>query len=414
MRSIKSKELSGNWNAFKANERMRMLDMNVREPEDSRPSTRLRRTYVPSKSVIRPLTTKIAMDCVSYPMRHMRVDEDENYVEPIPDSPLDYCLHRSANIDQTGRAFMQDLIESMFDEGRVAAVPVDTILDPTISEAWLPETMRVAQILGYFPTKVRLRLYNQASGQLEDIIMPKTAVAIIENPMYTIMNEFNSTMTRLLEKLSILDVIDKQSGSGKLDLILQLPYVVKSERKQELAMNRKKALEDQLADSKYGIGYIDGTERITQLNRAVDNNLMTQVEYLQNELRSQLGITPSVFDGTATEEEMVNYYNRTIATILRAISDEFTRKFLSQTAVTQMQRVQWLNDPFKLVSPEKMSEIADKFTRNEILTPNEVRPIVGYRPSKDPAADELRNRNLNQKTEEDITVKEKEDVSEGS
>lgn len=345
------------------------------------------------RSIIMSVYNRIALDVSAVNIQHVRLDENGRFVESI-DSGLNNILSLEANIDQTNRALVQDMIMSMFDEGVVAVVPVDTSSDPETG-AYNIHTMRTGRIVSWFPHDVRVRLYNEDKGIQQEITLPKSQVAIIENPLYSVMNEPNGTLKRLLKKLSLLDAIDEQSGSGKLDLIIQLPYVIKSEARKEQAEKRRKDIEFQLSGSKYGIAYTDGTERITQLNRPAENNLMNQIEYLTKMLYSQLGITESVFDGTADEKTMLNYNNRTIIPILFAIATEFKRKFLTKTARTQRQSIEFFINAFSLVPVTELANIADKFTRNEILTSNEFRAILGYGPSKDPSADELRNKNLN-------------------
>ena len=312
---------------------------------------------------------------------------------------MNNCLTVEANVDQTSRAFIQDIVMSMLDEGSVAIVPVETTDDPEITGAYDIDSMRTGKILEWFPQHIRVRLYNERTGRKEDIVLAKRAVGIIENPLYAVINEPNSTMQRLIRKLNLLDVIDEQSGSGKLDLIIQLPYVVKTEARRQQAENRRKDIENQLSGSKYGIAYTDGTERITQLNRSVNNNLMSQIEYLTSMLYSQLGITQSVLDGTADEKTMLNYNNRTIEPIISAIVDEMKRKFLTKTARSQSHSISFFRDPFRLVPVNDIAEIADKFTRNEIMTSNEIRQVIGMKPSDDPRADELRNKNLSAPSE---------------
>lgn len=351
------------------------------------------------RSIIMAVYNRIAMDVAAVDIKHVRLNENEAYEETI-ESGLNNCLQLEANIDQTARAFIQDLVLSMFDEGVVAAVPVDTTIKPNLTGSYDIITMRTGRITQWYPDRVQVNVYNERSGRREDITIHKKSVAIIENPLYAIMNEPNSTLQRLIRKLNLLDAVDEQSGSGKLDLIIQLPYVIKSDARRVQAERRRKEIEMQLTGSKYGIAYTDGTERITQLNRPVDNNLMKQIEYLTNMLYSQLGLTEDIFKGTADEKAMLNYKNRTIEPILSAICGEYTRKFLTKTARTQHQTVTFFSDPFKLVPVDNIAEIADKFTRNEILTSNEVRQIIGYKPSDDPKADELRNKNLNQSSEE--------------
>ena len=351
------------------------------------------------RSIITSVYNRIAMDAAAVDMFHVRLDENDRFLSAI-DSGLNNCLTVEANVDQTGRAFRQDAVMSMMDEGCVALVPTDTDDDPGdgIQGSFDIDTMRTGQILEWYPQHVRIRVYNERTGQKEDILMAKQAVAIIENPLYAVMNEPNSTMKRLIRKLNLLDVIDEQNSSGKLDLIIQLPYVIKTEARRRQAESRRKDIEDQLRGSKYGIAYTDGTERITQLNRPVENNLMSQIEYLTSMLYSQLGITQGILDGSADEKTMLNYHNRTIETILSAIADEMKRKFLTKTARSQRQSIRFFRDPFKLVPVSEISEIADKFTRNEIMTSNEVRQVIGMKPSDDPKADELRNKNLSGST----------------
>lgn len=351
------------------------------------------------RSIVTSVYNRIALDVAAINIKHCRLDENNRFISTI-DSNLNKCLNLEANLDQTGRAFIQDVVMSMLDEGCVAIVPVDTTFNPSVTGSYDITTMRTGKILEWYPDKIKVKVYNEKTGKKEDIIVPKSVVAIIENPLYAVMNEPNSTMQRLIRKLNLLDVIDEQSGSGKLDLIIQLPYVIKTEARRVQAENRRKDIENQLSGSKYGIAYTDGTERITQLNRSVDNNLMKQIEYLTNMLYSQLGITQTVMDGTADEKTMLNYNNRTIEPIISAIVDEMKRKFLTKTARSQMQSITFFRDPFKLVPVNDIAEIADKFTRNEIMTSNEIRQIVGMKPSDDPKADELRNSNISQAKED--------------
>ena len=347
------------------------------------------------RSIINSIFNKIALDVASIDIVHCKLDEDNRYIETI-DSGLNNCLTLEANIDQTGRAFIQDIVMSMLDEGSVAIVPVDTTINPKDTNSYDIVSMRTGKILAWYPEHVRVQLYNEKTGKKEELILPKKTVGIIENPLYTVINEQNSTMQRLKRKLALLDMVDEQNSSGKLDLIIQLPYVVKSDARRQQAEKRRKDIEMQLVGSKYGIAYTDGTERITQLNRPIDNNLFTQVESLTSMLYSQLGITQSVLDGTADEKTMLNYYNRSIAPFVDAIVDELKRKFLSKTARTRRQSIQAFRDPFKLVPVNELAEIADKFTRNEILSSNEIRQIIGRKPSKDPKADQLVNSNISQ------------------
>ena len=346
------------------------------------------------RTIVTSVYNKIAMDVASVDIRHCKVDSNGRYIEDV-DSDFNTCLTLEANIDQTHRAFMQDVVMSMFDEGAVAIVPIEAKGDPTLSTSFDIRSMRVGKIVEWFPRSVKLEVYNDRTGKKENLMMPKRSVAIVENPLYSVINEPNSTMKRLVRKLAILDAIDEQSGSGKLDLIIQLPYAVKGELKQQQADKRRNDIVDQLKGP-YGIAYIDGTEKVTQLNRPIENNLVKQVEYLTNMLYSQIGITPAVMDGSADEKTMLNYNNRTVEPIVSAIVDAMKRNFISKTARTQGQTIMAFRDPFKLVPINNIAEIADKLTRNEILTSNEVRQIIGYKPSDDPKADQLRNSNISQ------------------
>ena len=385
------------WNAFLNNDvRTRYQDMGY---YSSYKPDRVRFTRGNERSIVTSVYNRLALDASAMSIKHVRLDDNGRFTEEI-NSGLQNCLNVEANIDQTGRAFLQDVVMSMLDEGCVAIVPVDTTLNPNLSGSYDINTMRTAKILEWYPAHVRVRLYNDRKGIHEELILPKANVAIIENPLYAVINEPNSTMQRLIRKLNLLDVVDEQTSSGKLDLIIQLPYVIKSEARRKQADERRKDIEMQLSGSKYGIAYTDGTERITQLNRPAENNLMGQVEYLTNMLYSQLGLTQSILDGSADDKTMLNYYNRTIEPILAAIVDEIKRKFLTKTARAQKQTIMYFRDPFKLVPVNDIAEIADKFTRNEIMTSNEIRQIVGMKPSKDPEADELRNKNLNKSAEE--------------
>lgn len=359
--------------------------------------------FKPDRNVVRPGTersivtavyNRIAIDVAAVNIQHVRLDDSGRYESTI-DSSLNRCLTLEANIDQTGRALIQDITMSLCDEGCVAVVPVDTSLDPKKTSGYDIETLRVGKITEWFPDRVKISLYNDQNGTRQEVILPKKDVAIIENPLYSVMNEPNSTLKRLIYKLNILDSIDKQSGSGKLDIIIQLPYVIRTEQKRKEAEKRRKDIEMQLAGSKYGIAYTDGTERVTQLNRPAENNLMNQITYLTSMLYGQLGITEEVINGTADEKTMLNYYNRTIEPILSAIVDEMKRKFLTKTARSQGQSIMFFRDPFRLVPVEELANMADKFTRNEIVSSNEMRSAIGLKPVKDPRADELRNKNLN-------------------
>lgn len=395
--------LKHSWNAF----------MN-RDPTNTFNSVGYGSTYRPDRpkfsrgnerTIVTSIYNRIALDVAAININHCRIDENDRFVEMM-DSSLNNCLHLEANIDQTGRSFIQDVVMSMLDEGCVAIVPVDTTLDPTVTTSYDINSMRTGKIIEWYPKHVKVRVYNERTGNREDITLPKNTVAIIENPLFAVINEPNSTMQRLMRKLSLLDSIDERTSNGKLDMIIQLPYVIKSDARRKEADRRRKELETQLTNSVYGIGYIDGTERITQLNRPLDNNLMKQVEYLTNMLYSQLGITQSILDGTADEQTLLNYHSRTIEPIISAIVDEMKRKFLTKTARSQRQTITFFRDPFKLVPINNIAEIADKFTRNEIMTSNEIRQIVGMKPSSDPKADQLINSNLNQPEDAKESVNE--------
>lgn len=346
------------------------------------------------RSIIAAIYNRIAIDVASIPIHHVRVDNNGRYKENIKSS-LENCLSVEANKDQTGRELIQDVVLSLCDEGCVAIVPVDTNIDP-VNNSFSIESMRVGKIVEWSPDSILVNLYNDKVGERQDIWVPKKIAAIVENPLYAVMNEPNSTLKRLIAKMNILDAIDEQSGSNKLDVIIQLPYSVKSDLRRQQAEDRLKDIEVQLTGSKYGIAYIDATEHVTQLNRPVENNLMDQIDYLTQMLYSQLGMDETVFNGTADEKTMLNYHNRTIEPILSAITSNMHRKFLTRTARTQGQAIMFFRDPFRLVPVEQMAEIADKFTRNEVLSPNEIRAIIGYKPVDDERANELRNRNLNQ------------------
>lgn len=351
------------------------------------------------RTIVSAVYNRIAIDSATITIQHVKLDTNGRYDETI-DSSLNTCLSLSANIDQTGRSFIQDVVMSILDEGVVAIVPTETNVDPRFNESFKIYSMRVGKITEWFPEHVRVRLYNEKSMEKEEIVLPKKMVGIVENPFYAVMNEHNSTIQRLIHKLNLLDIVDEQTGSGKLDLIIQLPYVVKNETRRAQAEERRRQIEEQLSGSKYGIAYTDGTEKVTQLNRSLENNLLTQVEYLTNMMYSQLGITQEIMNGTADDTAMTNYYSRTIEPIVSAIVDELKRKFLTKTARTQGQTIMMFRDPFKLVPVNTVAEMADKFTRNEIMTSNEFRQVVGLKPSKDPKADELRNKNLNQSNED--------------
>ena len=391
-----SSRLKHAWTAFM--NRDPTADYRDTGPGYSTRPDRTRLTRGNERSIVTSIYNRIAIDVAAINVNHCRIDENDRFVENISSS-LNTCLNLEANIDQTGRAFMQDVVMSLLDEGCVAIVPVETTIDPSISSSYDILSMRTGKILEWKPKHIRVRVYNEQTGQREDITVPKKNVAIIENPLYAVMNEPNSTMQRLIRKLNLLDAVDEQSGSGKLDMIIQLPYVIKTEARRKQADKRIKDIEDQLKGP-YGIAYTDGTEKIVQLNRPIENNLMKQIEYLTNMLYSQLGITQTVLDGTADEQTMLNYHSRTIEPIISAIVDEMKRKFLTKTARSQRQTIKFFRDPFRLVPIGNIAEIADKFTRNEVLTSNEIRQIVGMKPSDDPKADRLVNSNLNQPEEQ--------------
>lgn len=391
MPSIMQRFRSG-WNAFLGRDPTKISTNDLGYGYTYRPD-RMHYTRGNYKSVVASAYNRIAVDVSQIHFEHARLDADGNFSETM-DTDLNNCLTVEANVDQTGRAMIQDLVESMFDEGVVAVVPTDTDVDPYTGSFKIYE-LRVGKILEWYPTSVKVHLYNEARGIYQDIIVPKSTVAIIENPFYSVMNEPNSTLQRLLRTINRLDAINDQTGSGKLDLIIQLPYLIKTDQKKREAEKRRKDLEDQLADSKYGVGYIDGTEHVTQLNRSLDNNLWQQVKDLSAELFNKLGLTQGVLDGTADEATMINYHEKTIAPICQAIVDEFKRKFLSKTARTQRQSIVFFRDPFKLVPVSQLADIADKFRRNEIMTSNELRSEIGLKPSDAGQANTLRNPNLN-------------------
>lgn len=380
-------------NAFR-NNKDPTYNNNIEVSYYSRPD-RIRFSGGNERSIVTSVYNRIAMDAAAIDIRHVRLDENDRYIEDI-NSGLNECLTLSSNIDQTARAFMQDVYASIFDEGCIAICPVDTTLDPEKTDSYDILSMRTGKIIEWRPQQVKVRLYNDRTGKKEEIWYQKKNVAIIENPLYAVINERNSTMQRLIRKLNLLDAIDEQSGAGKMDLIIQLPYVVKSETRKQQAETRRKQIEDQLTNSKYGIAYTDGTERITQLNRPIENNLMKQIEYLTSMLYSQLGITQAVLDGTADDKTMLNYYNRTVEPLVSAVVCEMKRKFLTKTARTQRQSIKYFRDPFKLVPVSDLAEISDKFTRNEIASSNEIRQVIGWKPSNDPKADQLRNSNISQ------------------
>lgn len=388
--------LKNSWNAF----RNRDPTMFYNEPGISytyRPD-RPRFSRGNERTIATSVFNKIAMDVAAVDIRHCRVDDSGRYIEDIK-SDFNECLTLEANIDQTHRAFIQEAVMSMFDEGVIAIVPIETKGDPILSTSFDIKSIRTGKIVEWFPRSVKVEVYNDRTGQKEKIIMPKKSVAIVENPLYSVINEPNSTLKRLVRKMALLDAIDEQSASGKLDLIIQLPYAVKGELKQQQADKRRESIVDQLRGP-YGIAYIDGTEKITQLNRPIENNLTKQIEYLTNTFYSQIGITAAIMDGTADEKTMLNYDNRTVEPIVSAIVNAMKRSFISKTARTQGQTIMAFRNPFNLVPINNIAEIADKFTRNEILTSNEIRQIIGFKPSKDPKADELRNSNISQSKED--------------
>ena len=386
------------WNAFLGRDPTnRFLDNNWYGGYSYRPD-RNRMYYGNERSIVASIYNRISIDCAAITIRHARTDDNDRFLETIP-SKLNECLTLNANLDQTGKELIQDLVLSMFDEGSVAVVPTDTTEDPNTTDSYDVLTMRTGKIVEWFPYYVKVEVYNENTGQKQQITMQKKNVAIIENPMYAVMNEPNSTLRRLIRKLNLLDAVDEQSGSGKLDLIIQLPYTIRTDSRRKQAEDRRADIERQLSGSKYGIAYADATEHITQLNRPVENNLLNQVQYLTSMLYSQLGLTESIFNGTADEQTMLNYYNSTIEPILSAITDEMTRKFLTKTARTQHQSITYFRDPFKLIPIGQIAEIADKFTKDGILTPNEMRGIIGFRPAEDADADKLTNANIRQPEE---------------
>ncbi len=378
------------WNAFNGNQQIQYR--NIGSSYSYRPD-RVRLSCRNERSIVTSVYNRIAMDIAAIKIRHVYTDDDGNFVSFI-NSGLDNCLSFEANIDESGRSFIQDVVLSMLDEGVVAIVPIDTDIDPDITKGYDVLSMRTGQIIDWYPRHVRVRVYDDRTGQKRDVLMAKSNVAIVENPLYSVVNEPNSTMQRLIRKLVLLDAIDEQSGSGKLDLIIQLPYVVKSDARKKQAEERRAEIERQLTGSKYGIAYTDGTEHITQLNRPVENNLMKQIEYLTSMLYSQLGINQSVLDGTADDKAMTNYYARTCEPIVSAIVDSLKRTFLSKTARTRKQSIMYFRDPFSLVPLSELSELADKLTRNEIMSSNEIRQKIGLKPSNDPDADKLKNKNI--------------------
>ena len=398
------------WNAFTNNRDPTITYYDIGPGYSIRPD-RPRFYRGNERTIITSILNRIALDAASIDLVHCKLDDNGQFVENV-NSKLNSCLTLSANIDQTGRAFRHDIYMSLLDEGSVAIVPVETTMNPKVTDSYDISSMRVGKIVEWFPQYVRISMYNERTGRKEEITMHKSKVAIVENPLYPVMNEPNSTVQRLIRKLALLDNIDEQSGSGKLDLIIQLPYVVKSEARRQQAEKRRKDIEMQLAGSKYGIAYTDGTEKITQLNRSLENNLLKQIEYLMAQVYSQLGITQAIMEGTADDKTMLNYYDRTVEPLVAAVADAMKRVFLTKTARTQMQSITYFRNPFKLVPVNDLAEIADKFTRNEIMTSNEIRQIVGMKPSNDPKADELRNSNLNHPDEKQQLTKSVAEVPE--
>ena len=398
------------WNAFTNNRDPTITYHDIGPGYSIRPD-RPRFSRGNERTIITSILNRIALDAASIDLIHCKLDDNGRFVENV-NSKLHSCLTLSANIDQTGRAFRHDIYMSMLDEGCVAIVPVETTMNPKVTDSYDISSMRVGKIVEWFPQYVRISLYNERTGRKEEVTMHKSKVAIVENPLYPVMNEPNSTVQRLIRKLALLDNIDEQSGSGKLDLIIQLPYVIKSEARRQQAEKRRKEIEMQLAGSKYGIAYTDGTEKITQLNRSLENNLLKQIEYLMAQVYSQLGLTQAIMEGTADDKTMLNYYDRTVEPLVAAVADAMKRVFLTKTARTQMQSITYFRNPFKLVPVNDLAEIADKFTRNEIMTSNEIRQIVGMKPSNDPKADELRNSNLNHPDEKQQLTKSVAEVPE--
>lgn len=389
------------WNAFRDRDPTTVYGYDLGSSYSRRPD-RFRLSYGNEKSIISSVYTRIAIDVSTNNIQHVRLDQNGRYLETI-NSGLNECLTIKANADQTGRELIRDIVLSMFDEGCVAVVPVETTLNPNISGSWDIQSLRTGKVVEWFPQHVRVSVYNELRGEKEEITLAKKDVAIIENPLYAVMNEPNSTLQRLISKLNMLDAVDKASSSGKLDVVIQLPYVVKTALRKKEAEQRRQDIVDQLTNTPYGVAYVDGTERITQLNRPAENNLMKQVEYLTNMLYGQLGMTPAIFDGTADEKVMLGYYNRTVEPIVCAITEGMRCKFITKTARTQGQSIAYFRNPFSFVTAEVMATLSDSFTRNAIASSNEIRAVVGWKPSKDPAADELRNKNLNPPAEQEKT-----------
>lgn len=403
--------LKHGWNAFTGNRDPTEYKITYGESYYRRPD-RVRFTGGNERTIATAIYNRIAMDVASIDIRHVKLDNNGRYLEDV-DSGLNECFKVAANVDQTARSFKQDIVMSMLDEGCIAIVPVDTTMNPKVTGSYDILSMRTGKIIEWYPAHVKVRLYNERNGKKEDIVLPKSAVAIVENPLYAVINEHNSVMQRLIRKLSLLDAVDEQSSAGKLDLIVQLPYTIKTEARREQAEKRRKDIEMQLSDSKYGIAYTDGTERVTQLNRPLENNLLKQIEYLTNLLYGQLGITQAVMDGTADEKTMLNYHSRTIEPIISTIVESMHRTFLTKTARSRKQAIAFFRDPFRLVPVSDIAEIADKFTRNEIMTSNEIRQVIGMKPSSDPKADQLVNSNISQPDQSQAPMDGAEEFEEG-
>ena len=392
------------WNAFVSDERERTVPQNLGVSYGLRPD-RVHFSFGSDRSIVSPIINQIGIDAASETMRHIKQDQNGRYIGTVS-SGLDYCLTQEANIDQTGIALMQDAVMTMCENGVAVIVPVDTALSPTDTNIFDVRSLRVGTPIQWYPKHIRIKLYNETLGKMQELVLPKSICAIVENPLYSVMNDTNSTLKRLTRKLALLDAVDEQSGSGKLDIIIQLPYTIRSDEKRKQAEQRRTDIELQLAGSKYGIAYADATEKITQLNRPAENNLLSQVTYLTDMLYSQLGLSKAVFDGTADEKAMLNYHNRTIGPILQAFADEMSRKFLTKTARTQGQTIKYFRDPFKLVDVGTIAEIGDKFTRNAILSSNEVRALLGYLPVNTDEAEALSNKNLKAEDRETATQEE--------
>lgn len=401
--------MKNSWNAFLGRDPTKdTIEWTYAGGSSFQPS-RVRYNFVNAKSIVTTIYNQIAVDCAAINIRHVKLNEKKQYADTV-ESSLNECLNLSANIDQTGQMLMQQAVMSMFDEGVVAIVPIDTDRDPDDEDSYKIYSLRVGQIVQWFPYHVRVRCFRESTQQYEELLMEKKNTVIVENPFYSIMNEPNSTLQRLKRTINVMERINNTADPGKMDLIIQLPYLTKSNTKKREAESRRMSLEEQLTNSQYGVGYIDASEKVIQLNRSLENNLWGQINDLQAELYNQMGFSQKIFDGTASETESLNYYNRTIDPILSAFTTEMTRKWLTRTAITQGQAIRYFRDPFRLVPVNSIAEIADKFTRNEIMTSNEMRSVIGLPPSNDPKADELRNSNLNHPDEKQETVKETIDV----